>query len=268
VASAVDVISDLLTRVEAARKLLGKAPNRQVRSDEHRMSLRALALVWFNSVRPAILGTNLEHGAVDGCDTDFRVILDSTDKSAAKSTYDAAMLSAKKRLVELRGQLVTRTGPTVATDGDAAPDFSALAAEPAMRAILERPWEECVRCVGAQAHLAGIVMMGGLLEALFVARANKMMNKAPLFSCAATPMDPRTKKALDLREWTLGPYIDVAEELQWITRSAKDVAAVLRDYRNYVHPEKERRHGVLLAGEDSGMLWQMTKSLARQLLKS
>ena len=74
------------------------------------------------------------------------------------------------------------------------------------------------------------------------------------------------KKPLDLGEWTLRPYIDVAFELGWISKSGKDVAAVLRDYRNYVHPEKERSHGVVLTEGDSAMFWEVTKSLVRQLL--
>jgi hypothetical protein len=60
----------------------------------------------------------------------------------------------------------------------------------------------------------------------------------------------------------------VAAELGWISRSGKDVAAVLRDYRNYIHPEKERAHGVTLNDDDVGMFWEVTKSLARQLLAS
>ena len=110
--------------------------------------------------------------------------------------------------------------------------------------------------------------MGGLLEALFVARANLLTNKAALFKAKSTPMDFKTKKPLALTEWTLRPYIDVAAELGWITSSGKDVAAILRDYRNYIHPEKERAHGVNLNEHDSSMFWDVTKSLARQLLAS
>ena len=137
-----------------------------------------------------------------------------------------------------------------------------------MNAILERRWNECQGCIRASAPLAAKVMMGGLLEALFVARANVMTNKAPLFRAKATPIDSKTKKPLALPEWTLRPYIDVAAELGWISRSGKDVAAVLRDYRNYIHPEKERAHGVSLNDHDAGMFWEVTKSLARQLLAS
>jgi hypothetical protein len=71
-----------------------------------------------------------------------------------------------------------------------------------------------------------------------------------------------------LSDWTLRHYIDVGQELGWISRSGKDVAAVLRDYRNYIHPEKQRSHGVTLNAHDSAMFWEVTKSLTRQLLNT
>ena len=110
--------------------------------------------------------------------------------------------------------------------------------------------------------LAATVMMGGLLEALFVSRANKLIDKSALFRSGVAPIDPRTK-GLDLRQWMLAPYIDVGHDLKWISRSAKDVAAILRDYRNYVHPEKERAHGVTLSADDAAMFWEITKTLGK-----
>ena len=118
------------------------------------------------------------------------------------------------------------------------------------------------------AHLAATVMMGGLLEALFVARANALADKSPLFKAKATPLDSKTKHPIALKDWTLRPYIDVGHELGWITKSGKDIAAVLRDYRNLVHPEKQRALGVTLGNHDSGLFWEITKSLSRQLLGS
>lgn len=137
-----------------------------------------------------------------------------------------------------------------------------------MREIITRRWNECRRCVGADAHLAAIVMMGGLLEALFVARANKMPDKNPLIKAKSAPKDKSTGKTLNYQEWMLDSYIKVAHELNWITESARDIADVLKGYRNYIHPEKERRHGVALAFNDSSMFWQVTKELVRQLLIS
>jgi hypothetical protein len=78
---------------------------------------------------------------------------------------------------------------------------------------------------------------------------------------SATPVDPKTKKALDLRQWMLGPYIDVGHELKWLSNSAKNVAVILR-----IHPEKERSHGVTLSPDDAAMFSEVTKALSRELL--
>lgn len=259
-------IAAALEDLERARKLLLKIGARQIRNAEHRQYLRALALSWFNSRRP-ILVNAIEESRLQGVDQSFRTILDSAEKLAASSTYVTAVRTAKAELVELRGALLSKPAQVLSTS-DVAPDFSSLAADPVMQAILSSRWEECTKCIKAAAWLAATVMMGGMLEALFVARANKMPDKAPLFKAASAPLDSRTKKPLDLRQWMLASYIDVAHELGWISRSAKDVAIVLRDYRNYVHPEKERSHGVSLTSEDVRMFWELTKALANQLLVS
>ena len=59
----------------------------------------------------------------------------------------------------------------------------------------------------------------------------------------------------------------IAHELKWITVAAKDVGVVLRDYRNYIHPQKELSHGVSLTTPDAVILWEIGKSISRQLLK-
>ncbi len=259
-------IAAALEDIERARQMLQKLRAPQVRSAEHRQYLRALALSWFHSRRPA-LQKMLDDTQMRGVDQSFRIILDSTEKLAARSTYLSAARAVKAELIELRGALLSAPTPAPTTS-DSAPDFTKLAGDPVMRAILASRWDECTKCVNASAFLAATVMMGGMLEALFVARANRMTDKAPLFKASSAPVDPRTRKPLDLRQWMLASYIDVAHELGWISRSAKDVAVVLRDYRNYVHPEKERSHGVTLTGEDARMFWELTKTLANQLLAS
>lgn len=263
---AADAITTALSELERARKNVRGTPNRQIRGVEQRAALRALAFAWFQSHRKAITTTN-ELAVLTAVNAAYQTILDAAEKNSGKATYLSAMASAKTGLLELRAQLIVAEGqPSSATE--AAPDFSPLVGDEIMRGILERRWDECQKCVVAQAHLASIVMMGGLLEAMFVARANKLTNKSALMKATAAPKDPKTKKVVDIRDWTLRPYIDVGHELGWITRSAKDVAGVLSEYRNYVHPEKERRHNVLLQGQDTAMLWGVTKSLVQQLLQS
>ena len=164
--------------------------------------------------------------------------------------------------------LTANASPSTLETDNVAPDFSPLAGNEEIRGILTRRWLECCKCVGAEAHLAAIVMMGGLLEALFVARANKMPDKKTLINATSAPIEKATGKTINYQEWMLDSYIKVGQELGWITGSARSVADVLKEYRNYVHPEKERRHGVMLDLNDSQMFWSVTKSLVRQLLLS
>jgi hypothetical protein len=251
-----------LNEVAAARRIVDRIRAPQVRNAEARDFLKATALSWFRKRRGVIAGS-VPGDVVERIDQPFRTILESADKAAARSTYVSALKEAKAALAVARGVSLV---PPATGGSDSAPDFSPLAADPEMRTILSRRWDECQRCLGASASLAATVMMGGLLEALFVARANRLSDKSALFKCATTPIDSKTKKPLELKQWTLAPYIDVGHELGWISRSAKDVALILRDYRNYVHPEKERSHGVTLNVDDARMFWDLTKSLSRQLL--
>lgn len=255
-------IDACIGELERARNRLAKTKAKQIRGTEDREALKAVALSWFRSHRPLIAAAAGESG-VDDIDDAYRTLMDATDRASATSTYREAIRSAKAALVAARGRTLVAAPDRTA---NSAPDFSPLASDATMRQILARRWHECTRCLDANAPLAATVMMGGLLEALFVSRANRLADKSPLFVSKAAPIDPKTKKALDLRQWTLAPYIDVGHDLGWISRSAKDVAVVLRDYRNYVHPEKERSHGVVLTNDDAAMFWEVSKSLSRELL--
>jgi len=122
-------------------------------------------------------------------------------------------------------------------------------------------------CLDGGASLAATVMMGGLLEGLFLARLNRMPNRAPAFKAKSAPRD-KANKILLLKDWTLKDYIAVAHELGWITQSAKDVGVVLRDYRNFIHPHKEYSHGVTITPDDTAVLWTVFRSIVVQLLRA
>jgi len=259
-----ETIDAAINEATAARKRVAKVKSNQVRGIDEIATLKATAQTWFHTHRPVVTtgAPNADLAAVDSC---FTVVLDATAKYAAKATYLDALKDAKAALIAVRTAALVAP---VANSDDLAPDFSPLAGNQEMRDILSRRWNECAKCVKADAHLAAIVMMGGLLEALFVARANKMPDKTPLISATNAPKDKATGKATNYQEWMLDSYIKVGFELKWITESAKDVADKLKEYRNFVHPAKELRYGVTLGLNDSSMFWQVTKALARQLLLS
>jgi hypothetical protein len=267
-ASALESIDLAIQEVIAARKRVAKVTTKQVRGVDELASLKSTAYAWFNTHRGTVV-SGWPKIALTKADAIYRSILDATTKHAAKTTYLDALKELKNTLLAVRGEVVSSpAAPISVNSDDLAPDFEPLVGNQEMRDILVRRWHECHKCVGAEAHLAAIVIMGGFLEALFVARANKMSDKSPLINAKCAPKDKNTGKTLNYQDWMLDAYIQVAHELGWITNSAKDVADVLKEYRNYIHPEKERRHGVVLALNDSSIFWQVTKALARQLLMS
>jgi hypothetical protein len=261
-------IESAIDEATAARLRVSKIISNQVRGVDEIASLKATAQTWFHKHRPIIVA-NVPEANLATVDSYFTIVLDATTKNAAKATYLNALKATKAALIVLRTAtlVVSALGQSANTD-DLAPDFSPLAGNQEMRDILTRRWNECANCVKADTHLAAIVMMGGLLEALFVARANKMPDKSALTSAASAPKERATGKATNYQEWMLDAYIKVGFELKWITESARDVADKLKEYRNFIHPAKELRYGVELGLNDSTIFWQVTKALARQLLLS
>lgn len=266
--TASDTIDAAIREVTTARSLISKTKGKQVKGVDTLAALKSTALAWFNTHRPVVntCTPGIDFSPIDQL---YTALLNSTARYATRQTYLDVLREAKTKLVALRATvLVTPSLLQAGATDDLAPDFSPLAGNQEMRDILVRRWQECCQCVNANAHLAAIVMMGGLLEALFVARANKMPMKDPLLHATSAPKEKTTGKTLNYQEWMLDSYIKVGHELKWITESAKDVADVLKEYRDYIHPEKERRHGVALALNDSTMFWSVTKALVRQLLLS
>lgn len=257
-----EALYQAIEEAERTRSATRKKPLPQVRGSE-RDAIRATALTWFKSHRPKLV-TTCSADDLQPIDEMYQGIVEASHKSAARAGYLNALRKIHDSLIQLRSGNVVKLA--VSNTTDAPPDFSKLIPDTAMKAILEKRWDECVICISCGAPLAATVMIGGLLEGLLLARVNRENDKAPIFMAAAAPKD-RLGKTLPLKDWTLQDYIGVAHELKWITVAAKDVGVVLRDYRNYIHPQKELSHGVSLTTPDAVILWEIGKSISRQLLK-
>jgi hypothetical protein len=257
-----EAIFQAIKQAERIRSFTRKKTLPQVRGLE-RDIIRATALAWFQSLRPQLVAVFSE-ADLQPVDEMYGKVVEASHRNVARSSYVDTLKSIHGSLVQLRSGNVVKLAAATTTDNP--PDFSKLISDAAMRAILERRWTECVTCISCGAPLAATVMIGGLLEGLLLARVNRENNKTPIFTAVAAPKD-RQNKTLPLKEWTLQDYIGVGHELGWITVAAKDVSVVLRDYRNYIHPQKELSHGVSLTTPDAVILWEISKSISRQLLK-
>lgn len=255
-----------ITDLDRLRRTLKKSRTRQVRSAEERALIQAVCLAWFNSHRVS-LRKSLAEDLLADADALYKELLRALDRATSREKYDAMIKQLRTALSASRADAITSGSSKASPTTDTPPAFSRFVPNPAMQSILERRWAECSKCVSVKAPLAAIVMMGGLLEGLLLARVNKESNKTSIFSAASAPRDPTTGKTRQLQEWGLKNFIDVAHELRWITTSARNVGAVVRDYRNYVHPQKELSHGIELREGDAELFWEIAKSITRQLVE-
>jgi hypothetical protein len=255
---ALDEVIDSVTRL---RTRLSKGRGAQVRTEGERMVVKATSQSWFQKHRISVKDL-AGLGAFARADKSFVELLSLTEKHTTRSRYLTLLKGLKDDLVALRSEGVLAVPAAVS-----APSFASLISDPTMLGILGRRWNETMACVAASAPLAATVMMGGLLEALLLARVNALPSQAPVFTAAAAPKD-KQGKTRPLKDWGLNDYLNVAHELGWIRQPAKEIGQVLRDYRNYIHPEKERSLGLTIETKDAEMFLTVFSSLASQIIAS
>ncbi len=245
------------------RAAITKRTTRQVSANKEREQIKRLLLKWFNEYRQDIaLAASVDE--LKPIDQACQRLLESSTRASLRSNYKAGL----KQIESYFGKLLASSSITLAPSQTTAfivPDFASLIADPKMRAIVERRWIECNKVVNAGAPLASAVMIGGLLESLLLARINQLNDKKPIFSLQATPRD-KAGKALPLKDWGLRNFIDVAAEMEWISGAAKGIGEVVRDYRNYIHPNKELQTNAELRAEDANLIWQIAQQISKQIL--
>jgi hypothetical protein len=263
-------MSDAFTALETAidevtktREALKKRHSTQVHAADEVQRVKSVAYAWLKNHRPDVQA----HGSnpdLTGVNSAYTKIMDATAKHSARTTYLSALKAAKTALVQVRSIVALASTPNTP---ETPPNFAPLAVNPTMQAILNRRWNEVQLCIGCKAYLAATVMMGGLLETLLLARINSSPKPAAIFTAQKAPKD-KAGKTKPLSDWKLIEMVEVSQELTWITKSAKDVGNVLRDFRNYIHPHKEFTDAVVLGVDDTRMFWEVTKAIARQVLTS
>jgi len=263
--SLTEAVDLALGEVDKLRKVLKKNATGQVRAADERALAKATAMAWFNAHRAGIAGI-VNPNMLPTIDGLYKTILEASARASSRSTYDYLLKSLRETLIKLLSEGLVQSTSRPSTSDDP-PAFAPLIGDVQMQDVLAARWIECVKCISADAPLAATVMMGGLLEALLLARINRETNKAPIFQAKLAPRD-KHGNAKPLNEWGLKNYIDVAHELKWVSESAKDAGDVLRDYRNYVHPTKQISHNVHLVQDDAVLLWEISKAVTRQLLKT
>lgn len=266
---ALSAIESAIAEVTKARASIKKNKSKQVSAENEIDRIKSVTFAWFESHRPNV-AAHPSQPDLSGVDSCYRTLMEATGRKTTRATYSSTLRAARRSLLELRSFLATHLHvlPAASTPTlDIPPNFAPLAFDPRMQLILQRRWDEVQRCIAVKANLAAPVMMGGLLESLLLARLNVSPNKVAVFKAKTAPRDKKGK-VVPLPDWKLFHMVEVGHELNWVTKGAKDLGNVLRDFRNYIHPHKEHTDGVLIADEDARMFWEVTKSISRFVLAS
>lgn len=262
-----DSIETAINQIESLKRVLSKGESVQVSSIEDKSLVKATALSWFKNLRPEL---NVSDSNLETLDSIYKDLLGFSEKKTSRTVYIAKIKSAKEELIKIRADHISAYGVTTSKSdpSNEIPSFDTLIKDPKMVAILANRWNECIKCIKADAPLSATVMMGGILEAILLGKINSLSDKTIIFKAKSAPIDKKTSKVMPLQEWTLRNYIDVAHEVGWISQTTKDVGEVLRDYRNYIHPYKEFSYGIKLVKGDALLFWNITKSLIGQILEA
>lgn len=263
------IIDTAIKELEYLKKILKKKKISQVNSLEEKDLVKATSYSWIKShqIKLNSVGLKLEEISINNLYCD---LLDFSEKRTKRLLYIGLINDIKKSLILFRSKIVTEmsSGIVIKSNLNDLPNFNPLISDPKMIKIIERRWIEIEKCLQNEAPLAATVMMGGLLESILMARVNKIDNKRVLFKQKSTPKDGKTNKPKQLSEWMLKDFIDVLNEIKIITRPSADFSRLIRDYRNYIHPEKELRKGDSIEVSDAELFWVTTVSLIKQLLNS
>jgi hypothetical protein len=118
------------------------------------------------------------------------------------------------------------------------PDFEKLDITEDEALRLTITWDEAVKCFGAGAYLAAMIMLGSLLEAVLLLAFQR--NRETIKSAGVAFADNKNQEK-PIEKWSLGEMIQAAAKLGWTTQKLTSFAHSLREYRNYVHPELRHR---------------------------
>ncbi len=147
-----------------------------------------------------------------------------------------------------------------------APDVSMLTTSiPELKQVIEKRWLEAQKCQVAGCYTSAIIMMGSILEALLLARAQ--MSAATAYKSTRAPKQ-KDGKTPSLPNWNLNQLIEVATDVGWLKVDRGKFSHALRESRNVVHPWVEV---TLRANFDNATCltsWQVLKASINDLIES
>ena len=248
-----------IEEVKKLYSLLKKSKQIQIRSNEEKNHIKAVVHSWYENHRKHLTIPENDRNNIDSF---FDQMLQLSEKQPARQKVQSILKQLRDKLAKTHIQSLKEPS----NHFNRTLNFSSLVSDEKMQTILQNRWQEIDKCLSVSAGLSAVIMMGGILEGLLMAKVNAFSDKDKLFKCRSIPVSSKTKKKIPLNQWTLKIYIEVAHEMDWISRGAKDVGAILRDYRNLIHPQKELTQKFHISSQDAQLFSKITFAIIEELL--
>lgn len=133
-----------------------------------------------------------------------------------------------------------------------------------LKNIINARLREIELCVNNKIHLSAIILIGSTLEGLLI---NIAKNDIENFN--KTNSSPKNKegKTLPLEKWTLANLIDTSYELKYIDKDVKDFSHILRNFRNYIHPNHQLKYNFSPDEYTVKICWQVLRAVVADIIK-
>ena len=115
-------------------------------------------------------------------------------------------------------------------------NISSLPVDSEVSEIIQDRLTEAQACLKVGAYLSVIFLLGSVLEAALLGAAKSESVK---FNQSEHSPKYKNGNVRKLRDWSLADLIDVAYDIKLIKTDSSHFSHALRDFRNYIHPEKQ-----------------------------
>ncbi len=119
--------------------------------------------------------------------------------------------------------------------------FHILILDEAYLRLMKERWEESILTEKAEAHLATVVLLGSILEAMLLYKITSNWVDVQISGHYPKIFDKPTNKLVikPSNQWMLNEMIDSSEKIGWISHDIKGLSHSLKEYRNFIHPWQE-----------------------------
>lgn len=186
---------------------------------------------------------------------------DQEIKPIEKALYEDCQNIAKRLLGTSQSKTITEEEFIHQDFGDIS--LEKLNINSSITPILEQRIDEIKKCLASKAALAAIFLCGSTLEGILLSVA---IERAGEFTRAnSSPKDKDTGKTKQIQEWSLASLINVSRELNIVGEDVKKFSHVLRDFRNYIHPNQQLIVGFDPNYRTANICWSVLQAAISQI---